>query len=119
MIRRSYNKYKNKKTVIDGITFDSKREANRYTELKLMEQAGLIKDLVLQPKFLLQDKFKYRGRTYRKIEYLADFSYFSVEDDILIVEDVKGVKTDVFRLKEKLLIYKFMKENENIDFRII
>ena len=87
------NKYYNQKTKIDGINFDSKAEAKRYQQLKLMEQAGSIKDLVLQPKFLLQDKFIYKNKTYRKIEYIADFSYFSIEEDIFIVEDVKGVKT--------------------------
>ncbi|MDE6182522.1 MAG: DUF1064 domain-containing protein [Eubacteriales bacterium] len=80
------NKYNNKKIKIDGIKFDSKAEAKRYQQLKLMEQAGLIKDLVLQPKFLLQDKFRYKNKTYRKIEYIADFSYFSIEDDIFIVK---------------------------------
>lgn len=113
------NKYYNKKTKIDGIKFDSQLEAKRYKELKLMEQTGLIKDLILQPKFILQEKFKYKNKTYRKIEYIADFSYFSIEDDVLVIEDVKGVKTDVFKLKEKLLLNKFVKENKNIDFRII
>ncbi len=98
---RKYNKYKNKKIAIDNITFDSKKEARRYNELKLMEKAGLITNLALQPKFLLQDKFKYKGKTYRKIEYIADFSYVRMKDDVLVIEDVKGLKTDVYRLKEK------------------
>ena len=69
------NKYFNKKTVVDGIQFDSKLEANRYCELKLLEKSGEIKDLKLQPKFLLQESFKKNGKTYRKVEYIADFTY--------------------------------------------
>ena len=55
--------------------FDSIRESQRYKELKLLERAGEISNLKLQPKFLLQDSFKKNGKTYRKIEYIADFSY--------------------------------------------
>lgn len=55
--------------------FDSIRESQRYKELKLLERAGEISNLELQPKFLLQDSFKKNGKTYRKIEYIADFSY--------------------------------------------
>lgn len=99
-----YTKYKNKKTDVDGIIFDSKAEAKRYKELKVMEKAGLIKCLVLQPKFLLQDRFKCRGKMYRKIEYIADFKYIEVETNKTIVEDVKGVETDVFKLKKKLFL---------------
>lgn len=53
-----YNKYGNIKTVIDGIKFDSKRESERYLELKLLEKAGEISDLKLQPRFILQHGFK-------------------------------------------------------------
>ena len=101
---RSYSKYRAKKTVVDGIEFDSKREADRYCELKLLEKAKEIRDLELQPRFLLQDKFKDKqGNTHRKIEYVADFLYI----DKLgrnIVEDVKGVLTDVYKLKKKMFL---------------
>ena len=80
-------KYKNKKVEIDGIKFDSKKEANRYCELKLLERAGKIFDLKLQPRFLLQENFKYKNKTYRKIEYVADFEY--TENGQTVVEDVK------------------------------
>lgn len=69
------NKYKNKKTQVDMYVFDSAKEAQRYRELKLLERAKQISDLELQPKFLLQDSFKKNGKTYRKIEYVADFKY--------------------------------------------
>lgn len=94
------NKYKNTKIVVDNIKFDSNLEATRYKELKLLERAGTITDLELQPRFLLQDSFKKNGRTFRKIEYVADFKY--IENGKTIVEDVKGLQTDVFKLKHKI-----------------
>lgn len=68
-------KYKNKKTQVDMYVFDSIAESRRYKELALLEKAGEIKDLQLQPRFLLQESFKKNGKTYRKIEYIADFMY--------------------------------------------
>lgn len=68
-------KYKNKKTQVDMYVFDSIAESRRYKELALLERAGEIKDLQLQPRFLLQESFKKNGKTYRKIEYVADFMY--------------------------------------------
>ena len=69
------NKYKNKKTQVDMYVFDSIAESKRYRELKLLERVGEIKDLELQPRFLLQESFRKNGKTYRKIEYRADFMY--------------------------------------------
>ncbi len=113
------NKYKNKKVTIDNITFDSRREARRYEELKLMEKAGLISNLVLQPRFTLQEKFIYKGTTYRKIDYIADFSYIRTEDDILVIEDVKGLKTDVFKLKEKMFLKIMLEKGNSFEFKLI
>lgn len=107
------NKYRNKKVIVDEKEFDSKREGNRYKELKLLERAGEIKDLELQPRFLLQDSFKKNGRTFRKIEYVADFKY--IENSKTIVEDVKGMQTDVFKLKHKI----FEKVYPDLELRII
>ena len=107
------SKYKAKKVIVDGITFDSKKEARRYQELKLLERAGVIKDLSLQPNFLLQDKFKYKGKTERKIEYIADFQYYIIKDKKWVIEDVKGFKTDVYKLKKKLFLKKY---GEDYDF---
>lgn len=69
------NKYRNKKIQVDMYVFDSIAESKRYKELKLLERAGEISELELQPKFLLQEGFKKNGKTYRKIEYIADFMY--------------------------------------------
>ena len=107
------SKYKNKKTQIDMYVFDSAKEAKRYKELKLLEQAGEISNLVLQPRFLLQEGFKKNEKTYRKIEYIADFQYN--ENGKTIVEDVKGLQTDVFKIKHKL----FEKKYPELELKII
>ena len=105
------NKYGNRKTYVDGIKFDSKREAERYIELKLLERAGVISNLVLQPKYVLQDKFRRNGKTVRAIHYIADFEY--IEDGIKVVEDVKGMETKDFKLKEKMFLFRY----PEIEFR--
>jgi hypothetical protein len=103
----AYRKYGNRKTVVDGIKFDSRAEAGRYKELRLMEKAGVIRDLVLQPEFLLQDKFKHKGKTERAVKYTADFKYFDILRGVYIVEDVKGVETEAFKIKRKLFLKRY------------
>lgn len=107
------SKYNNKKTQIDMYVFDSTKEAKRYKELKLLERAGEINNLELQPHFLLQESFRKNDKTYRKIEYVADFKY--IENGKTIVEDVKGLQTDVFKIKHKL----FEKKYPDLELRII
>ena len=105
-----YRKYHNTKTVADGIKFDSRLEAERYAQLKLMERAGDIRDLELQPEYELIPSFKKDGKTWRRTVYKADFRYILAEGDRIIIEDVKGstaVITDVFRLKQKLFEYRY------------
>lgn len=102
-----YRKYRNKKTIVDGIKFDSKAEAQRYVELRLMQRTGLIKDLILQPEYELQPKFEKNGVKYRRIVYIADFSYIRVKDGRTVVEDTKGFKTSVYSLKKKMFEYKY------------
>lgn len=105
-----YRKYKAKKTVFDGITFDSQKEAMRYGELKLLERAGEISDLELQPKYVLQEGFRDKdGKKHIAITYKADFKY--VEKGKEIVEDAKGFETEVFKIKLKLLLYKYPEIN--------
>jgi len=108
------HKYNAKKIIIDGIEFDSKKEAKRYQELKMLEKAGKIKDLQLQPVFLLQEGFYYQGKAIRQITYRADFEYVD-EKGNRVVEDVKGFKTDVYKLKKKL----FLKKNPDVIFKEI
>lgn len=101
------SKYRSQKIIIDGISFDSKREGNRYVELKMLERAGKIKDLELQHQYELQPSFRKNGKTIRAITYVADFTYFDLERMRIVVEDVKGFKTDVYMLKRKLFEFKF------------
>ena len=89
------SKYRNKKMVVDGYTFDSMAEAKRYGELKLLEQAGKISHLARQTRFKC-----YVNRQPICI-YIADFAYN--ENGIEVVEDVKGVATPVYKLKKKLV----------------
>ena len=107
------NKYRNKKIVIDNKEFDSIAEGRRYRELALLERAGEIENLQLQPHFLLQESFKKNGKTYRKIEYIADFMY--EQKGKVIVEDVKGMETKEFKLKHKMFEYKY----RGLELRII
>ena len=100
------HKYNAKAVVIDGIRFPSEKEGERYLELKMLEKAGKIKDLQLQPVFLLQEGFYYQGKAIRQITYRADFKYVD-EKGRVVVEDVKGFKTDVYKLKKKLFLKKY------------
>lgn len=99
------NKYHNKKVQVDMYVFDSIAESRRYKELKLLEQAGEISELELQPRFLLQEGFRKNGKNFRKIEYIADFQY--IENGRLVIEDVKGKETEVFKLKRKLFEHEY------------
>lgn len=102
------SKYFNKKTEIDGIIFDSQKEARRYCELRALLKAGKIKNLEIQPKFELIPKFRKNGENYRAIMYVADFRYS--ENDIVIVEDVKSDftrKNPVYLLKKKLFLSRY------------
>lgn len=95
-------KYHNKRVVFDGRTFDSEHERDRYAELKLLERAGAISELKIQPAFTLVPAVKEKGKVVqRAVTYKADFSY--IRDGKLIVEDAKGVRTDVYKLKKKLM----------------
>ncbi len=100
-----YNKYSNKKTKVGEYAFDSRKEATRYMELRLMAMAKEIRDLTLQPRFILQESFKHNNVTHRAISYVGDFKY--IKEGQTIVEDSKGFKTDIYRLKKKLFLFKY------------
>ncbi|KKL28152.1 hypothetical protein LCGC14_2377980, partial [marine sediment metagenome] len=91
----------NKPVTIDNIKLQSSAEGARYLVLKLRLKAGLIKNLELQPKFVLQESFKKNGKTERSITYKADFRYID-ENGNTVIEDVKGCRTEVFNIKLKL-----------------
>lgn len=100
------NKYHARKTVVDGITFDSRAEAARYTELKLLERAGEISSLVLQPEFELIPGYTKNGRKVRAVKYRADFQYTDLAGRT-VIEDVKGVRTKEFAIKKKIFEWKY------------
>ncbi len=107
------NKYGNKKAIVDNHLFSSIGESRRYQELKLLERAGEISDLQLQPKFELQPKFKKNGKTHRAITYTADFQY--IEDGKVIIEDFKGFETRDFKMRKKMFEYKY----PDLELRIV
>lgn len=101
------HKYGAVKTTVDGITFDSKAEAKRYQELLLLERAGQICDVKLQPEFVLQPSFVKKGKKYQPIKYRADFQYYDLIKHKMVIEDVKGCKTKEFLIKQKMFEYVF------------
>jgi len=113
------NKYGAKKTTVDGITFDSIKESLRYQELMLLERAGEIENLTLQPLFELVPRFTMAdGTTVRAMTYTADFMY--KDGDYIIVEDVKSKATSrnrAFQVSWKLLQYK-VRTSTHIKLRI-
>lgn len=107
------HKYRAKPTTVDGIRFASKAEARRYGQLRLLERAGKIVGLKLQPRFVLQEAFSRDCKLVQAITYTADFQY--VEKGKVMVEDVKGFSTAVFRIKWRL----FLKRYPDIHARIV
>jgi hypothetical protein len=98
------NKYHNKKVTYNGIAFASKKEARRYSELLLLERAGAITDLQMQVPFVLIPSQRINGKVVeRECKYIADFVY--IENGKKVVEDTKGMKTDKYIIKRKLMLY--------------
>lgn len=117
-----HSKYGNRKTVVDGITFDSKKEANRFRELQLLERAGKITALQRQVKYVLiptqrefsneiykkgahQGHFKPGKVLEKECSYIADFAY--IQDGAYVVEDTKGVRTEAYKIKRKLMLERY------------
>lgn len=109
---RRGNKYHAKKKEVDGIVFDSKKEAEYYLTLCWMQKAGLVVKIERQVAFELQPSFKYKGKTERAIKYMADF-VVTYKDGHTEVVDVKGMRTRDYVMKRKLLLYK----NPELDFK--
>ena len=89
----SKHKYNARRTVVDGISFASAKEARRYGELKLLERAGQISELKLQVRYKLV----------QTVTYVADFEYFDTKKKTRVTEDVKGMRTAVYNRKKKLM----------------
>lgn len=103
---RKQSKYGNRKVEIDGLTFDSKAEALYYSKLKKMHERGEILFFRTQPRYRLLDGFEKDGKRHRPIDYIADFEVHHKDGSIEVV-DIKGYKTDVFRIKEKMFNAKY------------
>lgn len=98
------NKYYSRKVTIDGIEFDSQKEARRFCELRLLERAGRITELQRQVKFELIPSQKIDGKVVeRACTYIADFVY--IENGKKVVEDTKGFKTKDYIIKRKLMLH--------------
>jgi hypothetical protein len=112
-------KYRNRKVTIDGITFDSKHEADRYRQLQALWTAGQISHLELQKKFVLVpaqyetfDRYGKNGKPLKdgkkcvekEVAYYADFTYITAKGEY-VVEDAKGVKTKDYIIKRKLMLF--------------
>lgn len=106
MTKKSFSKYNSTKTQVDGITFDSKREANRYVVLKAMEKAGEISELELQKKFVLFPKqTDENGKLLERVcSYRADFCY-KTKDGKTVVEDAKGMELEAYKIKRKAMLF--------------
>lgn len=110
-LERQARKFKNLKPVVDGITFDSQKEANYYCELKIQKRAGGIKDFELQPEFLLQEGFRDKnGDWHRAIKYIADFKVLH-NDGTVVYIDTKGKRTALYQVKKKLLLKRYPEIN--------
>ena len=98
------SKYGNKQVQVGGKVFDSRKEACRYTDLRLMEKAGIITDLKTQVPFVLipAQRDENGKMIERPVIYYADFTYW--KDGKYIVEDTKGYRTDVYKIKRKLML---------------
>ena len=110
----SYNKYNNKKTIVDGIKFDSEMESHYYLYLKHLKEIGKVVDFVLQPTYLLQEGFNLNGKRIRAITYKADFKVI-YKDGHEEVIDVKGKITEEFKIKRKMLLYRY----RDINFKCV
>ena len=109
-----YNKYNNKKTIVDGIKFDSEMESHYYIYLKHLKEIGEVVDFVLQPTYLLQEGFNLNGKRMRPITYKADFKVI-YKDGHEEVIDVKGKLTEEFKIKRKMLLYRY----RDINFKCV
>ena len=120
------SKYGSRRVTVDGIVFDSQKEANRFRELRLMERAGYIIKLQRQTKFvLIPTQREPSGKVYSRgekkgqpkpgkiieheVAYYADFTYWKKADNdwTYVVEDVKGVRTEVYKIKRKLMLERY------------
>ena len=100
------SKYGSRKVEVDGIKFDSAKEAKRYKELLILQKAGEIYEIELQPPFILQEAYKRLGKSIRPIIYRADFRVYWKDGRVQVI-DTKGYMTPEYKLKKKMLLFKY------------
>jgi hypothetical protein len=100
------SKMRNVKTVVDGIKFDSKLEANYYCQLLILMRTGEVKGFIMQPKYLLTDTLRKNGVTFKKMYYIADFKVMYADGREEIV-DCKGRLTQLYKNKRKVFEEKY------------
>lgn len=105
---RTKSKYGNMKCRIDGYTFDSQKEGRRYAELKILLREGKIRGLEMQKEYELVPSYidPETNKRVRPVYYRADFVYYDVEKDRTVIEDVKGYRTDAYKIKKKIMASK-------------
>lgn len=120
--RQQYSKYNAARIEFEGEKFDSRKELRFYLYLKDLEKEKIIKDIKRQVKFELQEKFKYGNKTIRSINYIADFTCIvldvdrfksaigcnneEIKENQTVILDTKGYKTEVYKIKYKLMLYR-------------
>lgn len=120
--RQQYSKYNAARIEYEGVKFDSRKELRFYLYLKDLEKEKIIKDIKRQVKFELQEKFKCGNKTIRSINYIADFtcvvmnadkfksaigcSNEEIKENQTVILDTKGYKTEVYKIKYKLMLYR-------------
>lgn len=98
-------KYNNKKVEYNGIKFDSKKELKFYLQLLERQEKGEVTNIRLQVPFTLQPSFKFNGKTIRAITYKADFVYYDLIENKERIVDVKGFRTETYKIKKKIMQY--------------
>ena len=101
------SKFGNRKVTVGGETFDSMREYNRWCSLKLLQRAGKISELKRQVKFVLipAQRDQVGKLVEREVSYVADFVYVDMDRGVKVVEDAKGYRTEVYKIKKKLMLW--------------
>lgn len=114
------SKYKSRQTILDGHKFDSAAEARYYSHLKLLQRAGKIREFILQPRYVLLDGYRHpqTGKKIQGVTYKADF-LVTLLDGTQEVIDVKGVRTEAFKIKKKMFEQKYGISLKEIDSKTV
>ena len=114
------NKYHNIKVEVDGYKFDSKKEAEFYQDLLLLKRSGELLDFEVHPKIILQEGFKFNGKKIQQITHSPDFIlYWEGGTEFIDVKGGKATQTQAWRLKWKLLMFKYRGDEKSYMFTVV